>query len=60
MGAIKVKDGMFIGDEFASQDLEFLVTNKVKYIVNCASSEVTNQWDSIGVQYLSLPWLEHD
>lgn len=49
MGAIKVKDGMFIGDEFASQDLEFLVTNKVRYIVNCASSEVTNQWESIGV-----------
>ena len=29
IGAIKVKDGIFIGDEFAAQDLEFIVTNKV-------------------------------
>lgn len=36
IGAIKVKDGLFIGDELAAQDLEFLVTNKVTNLINCA------------------------
>ena len=36
VGAIKVKDGLFVGDEFAAQDLEFVVANKVSNIINCA------------------------
>ena len=28
-GAVKIKDGVFIGDELAAQDLEFVVANKV-------------------------------
>jgi hypothetical protein len=36
IGAIKIKDGLFIGDEFASKDLEFVVSNKVTHIINCA------------------------
>ena len=38
MGAIKIKDGLFIGDEFSAQDLEFIVANKVTHIINCAGS----------------------
>lgn len=37
IGAIKIKDGLFLGDQFSAQDLEFVVTNKVTRIVNCAS-----------------------
>ena len=29
LGAVKIKDGLFIGDELAAQDLEFVVANKV-------------------------------
>lgn len=44
IGAIKIKDGLFIGDEFAAQvhyfimfqDLEFVVANKVTHIINCS------------------------
>jgi|TARA_B110000285_G_scaffold173457_1_gene194369 hypothetical protein len=36
IGAIKIKDGLFIGDELASQDIEFVVANKVTHIINCA------------------------
>jgi hypothetical protein len=36
IGAIKIKDGLFIGDELASKDLEFLVTNKVTHVINTA------------------------
>jgi hypothetical protein len=35
-GAIKIMDGLFIGDEFAAQDLEFVVTNKITHIINTA------------------------
>lgn len=48
IGAIKIKDGLFIGDSFAAQvisnyyflnlfqDQEFVVANKVTHIINCA------------------------
>jgi hypothetical protein len=42
------------------QDLEFLVTNKVTHIVNCAGKQIPNNWESIGVSYLTLNWLETD
>ncbi|CAK94791.1 unnamed protein product (macronuclear) [Paramecium tetraurelia] len=60
MGAIKIKDGVFLGDQFASQDLEFIVTNKVSRIVNCASRQIPNHWESIGIIYLSFPWVDND
>jgi hypothetical protein len=34
IGAIKIKDGLFIGDEMAAQDLEFVVANKVTRVIN--------------------------
>ena len=42
LGAIKVKDGLFIGDEFAAQDLEFIVANKVTHVINCAARQIQN------------------
>jgi len=35
IGAIKIKDGLFIGDSFASKDSEFVIANKVTKIINC-------------------------
>jgi hypothetical protein len=58
VGAFKVKDGLFIGDEFAAQDLEFVVANKVSRIVNCAARQVPNHWEPIGINYLSFGWLD--
>jgi protein-tyrosine phosphatase len=60
IGAVKVKDGLFIGDEFAAQDLEFIVTNKVTHIINCAGKQIPNHWEPIGVSYLTLNWMETD
>lgn len=60
VGAFKVKDGLFIGDEFAAQDLEFVVANKVARIVNCAGRQVPNHWEPIGITYLSFAWLDTD
>lgn len=41
IGAIKIKDGLFIGDEMAAQDLEFVVANKVTRIIKYNFSNIT-------------------
>ena len=60
IGAIKIKDGLFIGDELASQDIEFVVANKVTHIINCAGKQIPNHWEPIGVAYLTFFWLDQD
>lgn len=59
-GAVKLKDGLFFGDEYASQDLEFVVANKVTRIVNCCARQVPNHFDTIGVEYIGYPWMDND
>jgi protein-tyrosine phosphatase len=58
IGAVKIKDGLFMGDKDSSQDLDFLVSSKVTHIINTCSTEVNNEWTSIGIAYLSLPWAD--
>lgn len=65
VGATKVKDGLFVGDQYAgqvtsTQDLEFVVANKVTHVVNCAAATLPNHWEPIGVKYLSYSWLDAD
>ncbi len=60
LGAIKIKDGLFLGDHFASQDLDFLLTNKITHVINCAAKEVQNLYESAGILYLSFFWPEND
>jgi hypothetical protein len=60
MGAIKIKDGLFIGDEFSAQDLEFIVANKVTHVINCAGKQIKNLWEHIGVIYLTFNWQDHE
>jgi protein-tyrosine phosphatase len=60
IGAIKIKDGLFIGDSYAARDFEFVVANKVTKVVNCAGRQIQNQWSNIGVQYLTYPWLDSE
>lgn len=38
IGVIKIKDGIFICDEFGAQDLEFIVANKVSRVINTAGT----------------------
>ena len=71
IGAIKIKDGLFIGDEFAAQvskrglihfgviqDLEFVMANKVSHVINCSGRQIPNHWEAIGVVYLKFNWLD--
>ena len=55
-GAVKIKDGLFQGDIYAAQDLEFIVNNKVTHVINCASWQIPNHWEAIGIKYLSFEW----
>ena len=60
LGAVKIRDGLFLGDEFSSQDIEFVIANKVTHIVNCAGRQIFNQWTAVGVKYLTFYWLDDD
>ncbi|CAD8108913.1 unnamed protein product [Paramecium sonneborni] len=57
---IRIIDGLYLGDQGAAHDLEFLVTNKITKIINCAAKHIPNHWESIGIQYLSYQWLESE
>lgn len=56
VGAVKIVDGIFAGDAFAARDKEFVVTCKVKYIINACGTEVPAYWKRMGVKYLRLDW----
>ena len=60
VGAIKIKDGLFMGDEFSAQDLEFVIANKVTHVINTASKTVTNHWEAIGIIYLCYDWEDNE
>lgn len=36
------------------------MANKVIRVINCASQQVPNTWEAIGVKYLTYPWLDQD
>ena len=36
------------------------MANKVTHIINCAGSQIQNQWESIGVTYLTYNLLDSD
>ena len=59
-GVVKLKDGIFFGDETASRDLDFLIANKVSGIINCCGRQVANHFQSLGVEYLTFNWADND
>ena len=59
-GAVKLKDGIFFGDETAACDLDFIIANKVSGIINCCGREVPNHFQSLGVEYLTYNWADND
>ena len=42
MGAVRLIDGVYLGDIFAAKDGNFIYTNKITHIVNCAGKEIEN------------------
>lgn len=60
VGGIKIKDGLFIGDTYAAQDIEFIFNNKITHIINCSCTELPNHFEGQGIEYLGVPWEETD
>jgi transcription initiation factor TFIID subunit TAF12 len=54
--AVRIMDGLFVGNAMAAQDDDFLFSNKVTHIVNCAGLEAANIFIDNGVEYLTFPW----
>ncbi|KAL9643384.1 hypothetical protein ABK040_010002 [Willaertia magna] len=54
--AVRIMDGLFVGNAIAAQDDEFLFSNKVTHVVNCAGLEVANVFAEHGIEYLTFPW----
>lgn len=54
--AVRIKDGIFVGNVTAAHDEDFLFMNKVTGIVNCAGAEVRDLYESQGIKYLNFPW----
>ncbi|KAK7200202.1 dual specificity protein phosphatase [Novymonas esmeraldas] len=55
--AVRIKDGIFVGNAGAAADKTFLSMNKITHIVNCAGAEVGDFFlGEPGFSYLSFPW----
>ena len=39
--------------------MDFLLSNKISKVVNCASDDVPNHFTKYGIQYLSYKWEEY-
>ncbi|PFH34130.1 dual specificity phosphatase, catalytic domain-containing protein [Besnoitia besnoiti] len=57
----KVKDGLFIGNQFVAGDRDFLAANKITHVINCSCLDTSNFFAAdadLQISYLSLPWPE--
>ena len=54
----KIKEGFYIGDKIAAISIEVVVQFKLTHIINASGSQIINQWETIGLKYLTLNWEE--
>lgn len=43
-----------------TEDIEFIISNKVTHIINTVVKTVPNLYEKFGVQYLSVHWTERE
>ncbi|KAL4510729.1 hypothetical protein ABPG72_004883 [Tetrahymena utriculariae] len=58
--AFKIKDGLFIGDINSPNERDFLVSNKITCIVNCAASQIKPINLNLGIKFISFDWQDND
>ena len=54
----KIKEGFYIGDKISAITLDVIIQFKITHIINATGNQIINQWESIGVSYLTLNWTE--
>ena len=54
----KVKVGFYIGDKISAISLDVIIQFKITHMINATGNQIMNQWESIGIAYLTLNWSE--
>ena len=55
----KIKEGFYIGDKIAAISIEVVVQFKLTHMINASGNQIINQWETIGMKYLTLNWSEN-
>jgi len=58
INANKIISGIFIGNQEAAQEIEFISSIKCSHIINCAGHSIPNLFVRMGIKYLTLRWLD--
>ena len=56
----KIKEGFYIGDKLAAISIELIFQFKITHIINTTGTQIRNNWESIGVKYLTLKWSDDE
>ena len=56
----KIKEGFYIGDRIAAISIEVIIQFKITHIINATGNQIMNHWESVGIKYLTLKWLENE
>ena len=56
----KIKDGFFIGDKLAAISIDVIIQFKITHFINATGSQIMNQWESLGINYLTINWSENE
>ena len=54
----KIKEGFYIGDRISAISLDVIIQFKITHMINATGNQITNQWEAIGISYLTLNWSE--
>ena len=55
----KIRDGLFIGDNRSGTNLDLLMQFKISHIINATGIPLPYSFESIGIKYLTINWLEN-
>ena len=56
---VKIKDGLFLGNKMTSTTLEVITQFKISNIINASGKQIHNEFQHIGVKYLTFNWVEN-
>ena len=54
----KIEDGFFIGDKLCASNIDVVIQFKITHMINASGSQILNQFEALGVKYLTLDWKE--
>ena len=55
----KIKEALFIGDKTEGTNLDVILQFKISHMINASGNQILNQFETIGVRYLTLNWSEY-